>query len=166
MSVYVRAYSAGDISVMREIWNEVVCAGNAFPQTEPLKDDVVAESFFASQTYCGVAMQDDEVCGLYILHPNNVGRCAHVANASYAVSSSVRGHGVGACLVKDSLLQADASGFRGLQFNAVVASNTGAIHLYEKLGFVRIGTIPGGFHNAQGIYEDMFIFYHPTECVS
>ena len=166
MSVYVRSYCAANVSAMREIWNEVVRAGNAFPQTKPLKDDADAESFFASQTHCGVAMLDGEVRGLYILHPNNVGRCAHVANASYAVSSSVRGRGVGACLVKDSLLQAGASGFRGLQFNAVVASNTGAIHLYEKLGFVRIGTIPGGFHNAQGIYEDTFIFYHPCECVS
>ena len=92
------------------------------------------------------------------LHPNNVGRCAHVGNASYAVASSVRGLGLGRALVEDSLAQAARKGFRGLQFNAVVAGNAGAIHLYEDLGFVRVGTVPGGFVNFMGGYEDIHIY--------
>ncbi len=83
----------------------------------------------------------------------------HVANASYAVASSARGLGLGRALVKDSLAQAARKGFRGLQFNAVVARNEGAIHLYEYLGFTRVGTIPGGFVNGFGNFEDMHIYY-------
>lgn len=56
----------------------------AFPQEEML-DSVGGEKFFAAQTYCGVAEVDGKVLGLYILHPNNIGRCGHICNASYAV---------------------------------------------------------------------------------
>lgn len=79
-----------------------------------------------------------------ILHPNNVGRCGHIANASYAVATSMRGCGVGELLVRDSLVAGAALGFRILQFNAVVCTNKATIRLYEKLGFVRLGIIPDG----------------------
>ena len=158
----VRAYRASDLSRMREIWNEVVRAGRAFPQTDEL-DERAAQEFFAAQTRTAVAEKDGRVLGLYILHPNNVGRCAHVANASYAVDAAARGCGVGRALVEDSLASLAACGFRGLQFNAVVASNARAIALYESLGFTRVGTIPGGFRNAEGAFEDTIIFYHAAE---
>ena len=105
---------------------------------------------------------DGAVAGLSILHPNNVGRCGHVANASYAVASHARGRGVGRALVSDSLEALAPCGFRGLQFNAVVASNAGAIALYESLGFTRIGTVPEGFRNLDGAYEDIHVYYHPA----
>ena len=157
----VRAYMDGDLGRMVEIWNEVVRAGNAFPQFEEMSVEEARE-FFSDQSRCAVAVDEGGVVGLYILHPNNVGRCAHTANASYAVDSSARGKGVGRALVQDSLEHLAECGFRGLQFNAVVASNHGAIHLYESLGFDRVGVIPGGYVNLQGEYEDMFIFYHPA----
>lgn len=157
----IRAYRSVDVPQMRTIWNEVVRAGNAFPQFDELADDAEADAFFASQTRTAVA-EDDEgrVLGLYILHPNNIGRCSHTANTSYAVDASVRGKGVGRALVQDSLDNLAPCGFRGLQFNAVVASNVRAIRLYESMGFDRVGVIPGGFLNGEGVYEDMIIFYH------
>ena len=157
----IRAYRSVDVPQMRTIWNEVVRAGNAFPQFDELADDAEADAFFASQTRTAVA-EDDEgrVLGLYILHPNNIGRCSHTANTSYAVDASVRGQGVGRALVQDSLDNLAPCGFRGLQFNAVVASNVRAIRLYESMGFDRVGVIPGGFLNGEGVYEDMIIFYH------
>lgn len=156
-----RPYREEDVPAMVPIWNAVVEAGRAFPQEEPLDVDAARE-FFAAQSHTAVVTVAGHIVGLYILHPNNVGRCGHVANASYAVSDKLRGHGLGRLLVEDSLRQAGKLGFRGLQFNAVVASNAGAIALYEKLGFVRIGTIPGGFRNKDDQYEDMHIFYHET----
>ena len=87
----IRAYSKNDIEQMIAIWNEIVDEGIAFPQ-ENLLDDNTGSQFFASQSYCGVAVdEDDSIVGLYILHPNNVGRCGHICNASYAVSSICRG---------------------------------------------------------------------------
>lgn len=157
--VEVRAYSSADVPAMVDIWNEVVEEGIAFPQEEAL-DLESGAAFFAEQTHCGVALVDGQVRGLYILHPNNVGRCGHIANSSYAVASTERNKGVGRHLVEDSLAQGKRCGYRVLQFNAVVKTNAGARHLYEKLGFVQLGTIPGGFRMPDGSYEDICPYYH------
>ncbi len=161
MHIAVRAYTDTDLRDMIRIWNEVVEDGVAFPQEELLTPETGKE-FFAAQTYNAVAVDTDtdKVCGLYILHPNNVGRCGHICNASYAVSRDSRGLHVGEKLVSDCLLQGQAHGFRILQFNAVVASNIHARHLYERLGFVQLGVIPKGFRMKDGHYEDICPYYH------
>ena len=155
----VREYTKGDLPEMIRIWNEVVDEGVAFPQEEML-DEAGGEAFFASQSYSGVAVEDGKVYGLYILHPNNIGRCGHICNASYAVSSEARGRHIGEMLVKDCLRTGRELGFRVLQFNAVVESNVHARHLYERLGFVQLGTIPGGFRMKDGHYENICPYYH------
>ena len=155
----VRKYKEADLPRMAEIWNQVVADGIAFPQLEALTLDS-ARDFFARQSFSAVAEEDGKILGLYILHPNNEGRCGHIANASYAVDRAARGKGAGKALVSHCLETAAALGFRLMQFNAVVKSNLGAIHLYEKLGFVRIGEVPGGFLMKDGHYEDIILFYH------
>ena len=91
----IREYNKNDLTHMISIWNEIVEDGISFPQEESLNPETGAE-FFSSQSYCGVAVnENDAVVGLYILHPNNVGRCGHICNASYAVSSSCRGQHIG-----------------------------------------------------------------------
>ena len=160
-NLQIRTYRPDDLPDMVRIWNEVVEAGIAFPQEECL-DLTTGAAFFQSQSHCGVASETDggEILGLYILHPNTVGRCGHICNASYAVEREARGLHIGEKLVSDCLEQGRAHGFRILQFNAVVASNTHARHLYERLGFVQLGTIPGGFRMKDGHYEDICPYYH------
>lgn len=160
MDFFVRKYNQSDVNAMIRIWNNVVEQGEAFPQEEPL-DANSGRLFFDTQTYCGVAQSSDgRICGLYILHPNNVGRCGHICNASYAVDSTLRGLHIGESLVRDSLLQGRKNGFAILQFNAVVAVNVHARHLYERLGFKQLGTIPNGFRMKDGHYEDICPYYH------
>ena len=190
----LRQYNENDLEQMIAIWNEVVEEGIAFPQEEPL-DAASGREFFASQSYCGVAVvgsedetadesvgsgseegaaqvSDDDsaqdggdqtagqIVGLYILHPNNVGRCGHICNASYAVNSACRGQHIGEKLVLDCLDNAKRLGFGVLQFNAVVETNIHARHLYERLGFVQLGTIPKGFRMKDGHYENICPYYH------
>ena len=155
----IRKFIESDVPALVRIWNEVVEEGVAFPQEEFL-DERSGRAFFAAQSYCGVAVADGRVVGLYILHPNNIGRCGHIANASYAVDSACRGEHIGEKLVSDCLRQGRAHGFRILQFNAVVASNTHARHLYERLGFQPLGVTPGGFRMKDGHYEDIYPYYH------
>ena len=154
----VREYAETDLPAMIDIWNEVVEEGIAFPQ-EDLLDEESGKEFFASQSYNGVAEEDGKILGLYILHPNNVGRCGHIANASYAVSSACRGKHIGEKLVKDCLVQAKRLGFSILQFNAVVESNIHARHLYERVGFHPLGIIPKGFRMKDGHYENICPYY-------
>ena len=155
----VRGYEPRDLSEMIRIWNQVVEDGIAFPQEELLNEET-GRDFFAGQTFCGVAEEGGKVYGMYILHPNNVGRCGHICNASYAVARESRGRGIGEALVRHSLEQGRRSGFRVLQFNAVVAGNVQARRLYERLGFVQLGTISGGFRRKDGQYEDICPYYH------
>ena len=159
MDVAVRAYGPGDLPEMAAIWNAVVEGGMAFPQEDSLTPEE-AERFFGSQSHCGVAVLDGRVVGLYILHPNNVGRCGHICNASYCVARGMGNKGIGSMLVKDSLSVAKSLGFRVMQFNAVVQENASAIHLYEKEGFQRLGMIPGGFRASDGEYHTIILFYH------
>ncbi|MCS3901878.1 ribosomal protein S18 acetylase RimI-like enzyme [Methanococcus voltae] len=141
-----------------DIWNNIVDEGIAFPNDKSLNLESASE-FFSSQTYTGVAIDNSEVVGLYILHPNNVGRCGHIANSSYAVKQGQRGKSIGKKLVKHSLEIAKQKGFRLLQFNAVVASNEVALHLYKKLGFKQLGIIPGGFLSKDNEYLDIIPHY-------
>lgn len=160
MDIEIREFKTADVRQMQAIWNEVVESGDAFPQLEILKDD--ACSFFTSQTFTAVAENRDngEILGLYILHPNNIGRCGHLSNASFAVSAKARGHHIGEALVRHCLEAAKRCGFKILQFNAVVKTNIAARKLYEKLGFVALGTVPGGFMRKDGTYEDIVLYYH------
>ena len=161
MEIVVRQYENKDIPAMVAIWNEVVEEGVAFPQEDFLTTET-GQEFFASQTYTAVAADadTDAVCGLYILHPNNVGRCGHICNASYAVASAHRGERIGEKLVRDCLREGRRWGFSILQFNAVVASNTRARCLYERLGFVPLGVIPRGFRMKDGHLEDICPYYY------
>ena len=161
MSIQIRAYNPDDVASMISIWNEFVEEGAAFPQEELLTLET-GDNFFSSQTYCAVAeeIESKKLQGLYILHPNNVGRCGHICNSSYAVISESRGLHIGEKLVTDCLIKAKQHGFKILQFNAVVATNMHARHLYERLGFKQIGTIPSGFRMKDGHFEDICPYYH------
>jgi hypothetical protein len=86
MNITVRAYIEQDINEMIQIWNEVVEEGNSFPREEVLTGDE-GGTLFASQAYVGVATDSEtnEIYGLYVLHPNGVGRGSHICNTCYAV---------------------------------------------------------------------------------
>ena len=155
----IRDYNEQDIPAMVHIWNEVVEEGVAFPQMDCL-DAESGKVFFAGQTHCAVADDNGKVVGLYILHPNNVGRCGHIANASYAIDSACRGKHIGEQLVTHCLVQAKKHGFKLMQFNAVVENNIHARHLYERLGFVQLGTIPNGFLMKDGTYQNICLYYY------
>lgn len=161
MEIKVRKYNPNDVCEAIEIWNKVVDDGVAFPQLD-LLTETTGNDFFLNQTYTAVAYDTstNQIVGLYILHPNNVGRCGHICNCSYAVKSEIRGNHIGEMLVKHSLDMAKSLGFKIMQFNAVVKSNKIALHIYEKLGFVQLGTIPNGFLLKNGTYEDIILWYH------
>ena len=159
--IEIRKFEPDDTDAAVKIWNEVVDDGVAFPQLDDL-DHESGLAFFEEQTYTGIAVDSDtnEIVGLYILHPNNVGRCGHICNASYAVKRNIRGQHIGEKLVLDCLAKAKEKGFKVMQFNAVVASNTHALHLYKRIGFTQLGVIPGGFRMPDGHYEDIIPHYY------
>ncbi len=160
MSIQIREFTPNDINNTIKIWNSVVNDGIAFPQEDFLSEESGLD-FFNLQSFTGVAYdtKNNEIVGLYILHPNNVGRCSHISNASYAVDEKHRGKKIGEKLVLHSIEKAKGLHFKILQFNAVVATNYSALYLYEKLGFTKLGRIPKGFLLKDGTYEDIIVHY-------
>ncbi len=160
MNIIIKPYSIKYIDEAIDIWNSIVQDGIAFPQTEQLTAES-GHNFFTEQSFTGLAIESESntVAGLYILHPNNIGRCSHICNASYGVKTNLRGYGIGEALVTHCISQAKALDFGILQFNAVVKTNVPALRLYKKLGFIQLGIIPKGFKMKNGIYEDIIPHY-------
>lgn len=160
MGIKVKAFQKGDAKDVVAIWNRVVCDGVAFPQETPFSDEE-GERFFSEQTYTGVAYRENtgEIVGVYVLHPNFVGRCSHIAFSAFAVKDTARGMGVGEALVTDCKKTARSFGFKAIQLNVVVASNKAALGLYKKCGLSPIGCIKNGFRLPNGEYEDIIPHY-------
>lgn len=161
MEIEIKKYQKKDIPSMTKIWNEAVLDGKALPQQEAMTERE-ASAFFGKQTdtYIAIDKSTGVVVGLYILHPNGIGHCSHIANASYVVWSVMRHKGIGRKLVIHSLEQTKKRGFTLLQFNAVVSTNTAAQKLYESVGFKRLGVLPGGYKSDSGQYIDTVLYYH------
>ena len=120
---------------------------------------IMAISSVTCVSFSAFADENGSILGLYILHPNNVGRCGHICNASYAVKSACRGQHIGEKLVLDCIENAKRLGFKILQFNAVVESNVHERHLYERIGFTQLGVIPHGFRMKDGHFENICPYY-------
>lgn len=158
------------------IWHEIVAAGETIaydPESDSetskrfwfggadevwVATDLVASDTVASDTVASDARQAG-LLGTYKLGANRPGAGSHVATATYLVSASARGRGVGRAMVTHCLQRATEAGYRGIQFNAVVATNTYAVRLYEDLGFAVVGRIPGGFRSSEHGFVDLLIMY-------
>ena len=101
------------------------------------------------------------VVGTYFLKPNQPGQGAHVCNCGYMRASAATGRGVARAMCLHSIEQARRLGFRAMQFNFVVASNTRAVTLWQSLGFDIVGRLPQAFHHPSLGYVDALVMFRP-----
>ena len=111
-----------------------------------------------AETYVAVE-EDGSIVGTYLLKPNAKGPGAHIANAGFMVAPAVRGKGVGRQLAEHCLRRAAELKYVGMQFNAVVSTNTGAVALWKSLGFSIVGTVPQAYHHRTNGLVDIHIMY-------
>jgi len=104
-------------------------------------------------------MKDQVIVGTYILRPNQSGGGSHVANAAFMVASDAQGCGVGRAMAEHCLNEARRVGFRAMQFNYVISTNTPAIRLWQELGFEIVGTLPGAFRHPEKGYLDVYVMF-------
>ncbi len=109
-----------------------------------------------------VAVDDDgTVLGTAEMHPNQPAAGAHVANAGFMVSPDAAGRGVGRALALHVLQQAKGVGYRAMQFNAVVETNTRAVALWQSLGFQILATVPEAFAHPTDGLVGLHIMHRP-----
>jgi len=164
-----RPAGQADWALIWPLWHHIVIAGDTYSYEPDTTSDDARMLWLTSDvqidTECwlvetaGYGAQPLSTVGTYHLGPNHAGPGSHIANASYMVDASARGHGVGRAMVEHSIRRARALGYRGIQFNAVAATNVHAIKLYRDLGFVTVGTIPGGFRHPRQGFVDLLIMY-------
>ena len=147
----IRDATAGDWPAIWPIVREVVVAADTFTYDPAMTQDEGRAMWMVGPPGRTTAASNarEAIVGTANMYANRAGPGAHVASASFMVAASARGHGVGRALVEDALEWARAAGFRAMQFNAVAATNTAAVSLYESLGFTIVGTVPEAFDHPQ-----------------
>lgn len=167
MTLEIRPFTDADWPALWAIISEVVIAGETFPY-DPAMTSATARDMWIERPPGStvVAVLDGEVAGTAKMGPNRPGPGSHVATASFMVASGARGRGVGTALCRFALNWARQADFAGMQFNAVVETNTTAVSLYEREGFHIVGTVPRSFthpvHGRVGLHVMYQEFPHPT----
>ena len=136
----------------------VFCAGETFPH-DPAITEAEAQLVWVDQSQVVMVAMDPAgaVVGSYYLRPNSLALGAHVANAGYVVAEHCRRQGIGSRLCQHSLQAARRLGFRSMQFNLVVSTNTAGIRCWQRNGFQVVGTLPGAFRHRQLGYIDALV---------
>jgi L-amino acid N-acyltransferase YncA len=145
------------------IWpffDAIVAAGETYAYPEGMSPDAARSLWMEpppGQTV--VAVDGGTVLGSAKIGPNRPGRGAHIATASFMVDPAHQGHGTGRALGRYAVDWARAAGYHGMQFNAVVETNTSAVHLWQALGFEILGTVPEAFDSRQHGLVGLHIMY-------
>ncbi|WP_312886963.1 GNAT family N-acetyltransferase [Actinocrinis puniceicyclus] len=159
----IRVALPGDWAQIWPFFHAIVAAGETFAYPQELTADEGRELWMLSPPRHTVVAVDEAgaVVGTANMYANRPGNGSHVASASYMVDPARSGQGIGRALVEYSLRWARAGGFRGMQYNAVVATNVHAVRLYESLGFLIVGTVPEAFRHPTEGYVGLHIMYCP-----
>ena len=152
--------TAADWPRVWPIFDEIVQAGETYAYPLDLTSEQARALWTMSPPGRTVVLEESgEILGSATMGPNRPGRGSHVGTASFMVSSAARGRGVGRRLGEHVVQWHRDRGFRGIQFNAVVETNTAAVHLWQSLGFRIVGTVPGAFRSRSHGYVGMHVMY-------
>ncbi|PYJ89751.1 MAG: GNAT family N-acetyltransferase, partial [Verrucomicrobia bacterium] len=130
----IRPGTNADHDAIWNIFHEIVVAGDTYAFDPNMSREEALAYWFRDDTHTYVAEKNGGIVGTYILRPNQSGPGSHVANAAFMVASDAQSSGVGRRMAEHCLSEARRMGFRAMQFNFVVSTNTAAIHLWKQLG--------------------------------
>ncbi len=157
----IREADDADWPALYPIFTAVVAAGDSYAYPEGATSQEARALWMGGQARTVVAEDGGRILGTAIMGPNRPGRGAHIATGSFMVDPAARRMGVGRALGEHLVAWAGAAGYRGIQFNAVVETNTAAVALWQELGFRILGTVPGAYHHATAGYVGLHVMFRP-----
>lgn len=155
----IRPATDADWSAIWPVLKEAFATGDTYPFPPEIAEADARYAWMEVPQATYVAVEEGIILGTYYIKPNQPGLGAHICNAGYIVSKAARNRGLGRALCAHSLDEARRLGFRGIQFNLVVATNEGALRLWKRMGFTVVGTVPGAFDHRELGYVDAHILY-------
>lgn len=143
------------------IYAQIVTAGETYAYPEPPVEQVARALWMEQRPgLTVVAVEGDgTVLGSAKMGSNRPGRGAHVATASFMVDPARHGRGIGRALGEYALNWAREAGYHSMQFNAVVETNTAAVHLWQALGFQILATVPEAFDHPRHGLVGLHVMY-------
>lgn len=155
----IRVFVERDWGQVWPLLEEVFRQGETYAVDPAITEEDAYRLWVEHPTATFVFDQDGRSLATYYLKPNQSGGGAHVCNCGYVVAPSARGRGLASQMCLHSQERAVALGFRAMQYNLVVASNEGAVRLWERHGFSKVGTLPGAFRSPSAGFVDAFVMY-------
>ena len=156
----IRNFAEADWPAVWAVMEPVFRAGDTYSFARDI-DELEAHQVWIdnpARTFVAVG-NTGQILGTYFIKANQPGQGGHVCNCGYIVAATARGNGIASALCEHSQHEAVRLGFRAMQYNLVVSTNTGALRLWQKLGFDIVGTLPKAFlHPTEG-YVDAHILY-------
>ena len=140
----IRPAEAGDEDAIWSVLEPTLRAGHTYPFPRDISREDALSFWFGGLHEVFVASGDNSILGTYFLCPNQRGGGDHVANCGYVSAADAQGKGIGRAMLEHSLDHARVRGFRAMQFNFVVASNSRAVKTWQAYGFDVVGTLPSG----------------------
>jgi L-amino acid N-acyltransferase YncA len=159
----IRPAAAADAPAIWRILEPVIRAGETYALPRDMSEAAALEFWTGEGREAFVAEKDGAIVGSYYLRPNQLGGGKHVCNCGYVVAAEASGRGVATAMCQDSIERARERGYRGMQFNFVVSTNTRAIGLWHSFCFREIGRVPGGFQHPTRGFVDALILYRELD---
>ena|SRR5688572_10569699 len=157
--VDIRIANGSDKDAVWQIIVAVIAGGDTYVFSPDTPKREMLDYWFAPEKHNYVAIADGEIVGTFWLKANQPGLGSHVGNGAYMVSPNAARRGIGRQMVEFSLIEARRLGFTAMQFNFVVKSNTGAVKLWQNVGFEIIGEIPDAFNHSVHGMTNAYIMY-------
>ena len=157
--IAIRQATTEDFKHIWPFFRLIVSTGTTYCIDRDISYTDAVSMWMRMPTKTFVAVEDDVILGTYKLSQNKDGPGDHVANCGYMVNPEAQGRGIATLMCEHSQKEALDLGFKAMQFNAVVESNVGAVHLWQKMGFEIIGTVPRAFDHAELGYVGAHIMY-------
>lgn len=148
-----------DFEAIWPVIHEVLRAGDTYPFEPETTREEAFQIWMKKPQATYVADLDDEIVGTYYIKANQPGLGSHVCNSGYMVRAGARGKGIGKAMCAHSLGEARKLGFKAMQYNLVVSTNTGAVKLWQDMGFEIIGTLSKAFNHREKGFVDAFVMY-------
>lgn len=155
----VRRATVDDYDAVWGLVKPVIREGKTYPLPRDLDRDGAMAYWFSPDKTVFIAEEAGVPVGIYYIKPNNPGPGNHICNCGYVTHAQYRGLGIASKLCEHSLEHARKTGYRGMQYNLVVSTNEAAVHLWKKMGFEIVGTLPMAFEDPEAGYVEAYVMF-------